>query len=81
MNFLDHGGQSCHTRRERLTWNAAPMDWAKAGSDLYLRIYEWADGVTLALQATAEVMDRDAVEQFLRGYARLLEAHGKPAWT
>jgi len=75
VNFLDHGTQSCHTRRERLTWNAAPADWATAGSDLYLRIYEWSDGVTLALQATAEIMDRDAVEQFLRGYARLLEAH------
>lgn len=75
VNFLDHGAHSCHTRRERLTWNAAPADWAKAGSDLYLRIYEWSDGVTLALQATAEIMDRDAVELFLRGYARLLEAH------
>ena len=27
------------------------------------------------MQATAEIMDRDVVEQFLRGYARLLEAH------
>lgn len=75
VNFLDNAPRSCGARRERLTWNAAPTEWARAGSDLYLRIYEWSDGVTLALQATAEIMDRDAVERFLRGYARLLEAH------
>ncbi|WP_194911402.1 condensation domain-containing protein [Catenulispora rubra] len=78
VNFLDNAPRSCGTRRERLTWNAAPTDWEQAGSDLYLRIYEWSDGVTLALQATAEIMDRDAVELFLRGYARLLEAHREP---
>lgn len=78
VNFLDNAPRSCRTRRDRFTWNAAPTDWAKAGSDLYFRIYEWSDGITLALQATAEVMDRDALELFLRGYARLLQAHRDP---
>lgn len=78
VNFLNYAPRSCGTRRERFTWKPDPADWAWAGSDLYFRIYEWADGVTLALQARAEVMDRDAVERFLRGYARVLEAHREP---
>jgi hypothetical protein len=79
VNFLDNSRWSCRASRDRLTWNAAPAQWAKAGSDLYLRIYEWRDGITLALQVMDEVMDRDAVEQFLRGYARLLTVHRDPA--
>lgn len=78
VNFLNYAPRSCGTRRERFTWKPDPADWARAGSDLYFRIYEWSDGVTLALQARAEVMDRDAVELFLRGYARMLEAHRDP---
>jgi hypothetical protein len=78
LNFLDKAPHSCRTRRDRFAWNAAPEDWARADSDLYLRIYEWCDGVTLALQAMTEVMDRDAAERFLRGYARLVEAHREP---
>jgi len=75
LNFLDNAPRSCRTWRDRFVWNAAPAEWAAAGSDIYFRIYEWSDGITLALQALHEVMDRDAVELFLRGYARLLEAH------
>lgn len=75
FNFLTNAPRSCATRRERLTWQAEPAEWAGAGSDTYFRVYEWSDGVTLALQAMAGVMDADAVERFLRGYARLLEAH------
>lgn len=78
LNFLDHAAQSCGTRRDRLAWHAAPEDWALADSDLYLRIYEFGDGVTLALQVMTEVMDRDAAEGFLRGCVQLLEAHREP---
>lgn len=79
LNFLDNAPRSCRTRRDRLAWNAAPTEWAQVGSDTYFRIYEWSDGITLALQAMAEVMDRETVEQFLRGYARLVEAHRDPS--
>lgn len=78
LNFLDNAPRSCRTRRDRLAWNAAPADWARAGSDLYFRIYEWGDGITLALQAMDAVMDRQAVEGFLRGYTELLRAHQDP---
>jgi hypothetical protein len=78
LNFLDNAPRSCHTKRDRYAVNAAPTDWARAGSDSYLRVYEWADGITLALQALDAVMDADAVEHFLRGYARLVEAHRDP---
>ncbi|MET8995650.1 condensation domain-containing protein [Amycolatopsis sp. NPDC004169] len=78
LNFLDNAPRSCRTKRDRYAVNAAPADWALAGSDSYLRVYEWADGITLALQALDAVMDADAVEQFLRGYARLVEAHRDP---
>lgn len=78
LNFLDNAPRSCRTRRDRLSWNAPPEDWALAGSDLYLRIYEWCDGVTLALQAMTEVMDGGAAERFLRGYAHLIETHREP---
>ncbi|WP_165984856.1 condensation domain-containing protein [Streptomyces sp. YIM 98790] len=75
LNFLDNRPRSCGTRRDRLTWNPAPADWARAGSDLYFRVYEWSDGITLALQVLDAVMDRDAAARFLRGYATLLHAH------
>jgi hypothetical protein len=75
LNFLNRAPKSCGTRRERFVWNAAPADWATVGEDLYFRVYEWTDGITLVLQAMDEVMDRDTVSLFLHGYARLLEAH------
>jgi hypothetical protein len=75
FNFLSNAPRSCATRRDRLTWHAEPIEWTGAGSDSYFRVYEWSDGVTLAFQAMAGVMDADAVERFLRGYALLLEAH------
>jgi hypothetical protein len=78
LNFLDNAPRSCRAKRDRYAVNAAPADWAHAGSDSYLRVYEWADGITLALQALDAVMDADAVERFLRGYARLVEAHRDP---
>jgi Condensation domain len=78
LNFLTFAPQPCGVRRERFTRNAAPADWARAGSDTYLRVYEWADGTTLMLQAMDAVMDAAAVEAFLRGYARVLEAHRDP---
>jgi non-ribosomal peptide synthetase component F len=78
LNFLDNAPRSCRAKRDRYAVNAAPADWALAGSDSYLRVYEWADGITLALQALDAVMDAAAVEQFLRGYARLVEAHRDP---
>ena len=75
VNFLDNAPRSCAAKRDRLAWHADPVDWAKAGSDLYFRIYEWADGITLALQVLDEVMDRAAVEAFLRGYAQVIQLH------
>jgi hypothetical protein len=75
FNFLSNAPHSCATRRDRFTWNAEPTEWTSAGSDAYFRVHEWSDGVTLALQAMAGVMDADAVERFLRGCARLLEMH------
>ncbi len=78
LNFLNYAPRSCRTKRDRFVWNAEPADWAQSGVDSYFRIYEWCDGITLALQAMTEVMDRDAVEAFLRGYARLVEAHRQP---
>lgn len=79
LNFLNNAPRSCGTRRDRFTRNPAPADWVHSGSDTYLRVYEWSDGVTLMLQATAEVMDADAVERFLHGYLALLDAHRNPA--
>jgi hypothetical protein len=75
LNFLNRAPKSCGTRRERFVWNAVPTDWATVGEDLYFRVYEWTDGITLVLQAMDDVMDRDMVSLFLHGYARLLEAH------
>jgi hypothetical protein len=74
VNFLSHPDQSCGTRRDRLTWNATPVEWARSGTDTYARVYEWSDGVTIGLQATTDVMPQDDIERFLRGYARLLVA-------
>lgn len=79
INFLSNAPRSCGTRRERFAWNAEPTQWAQSGADTYLRVYEWSDAVTLMLQATAEVMDPDSVERFLRGYCSLLDAHRDPA--
>ena len=78
VNFLSHLGQSCGTRRDRLTWNATPVEWARSGTDTYARVYEWSDGVTVGLQATTDVMTQDDLERFLRGYARLFLAHQDP---
>ncbi|TCK22300.1 condensation domain-containing protein [Pseudonocardia endophytica] len=75
LNFLNLAPRPCGTRRDRVTRNAPPRDWALSGSDTYLRVYEWSDGITLMLQAMASVFDADAVEAFLRGYAQLLHTH------
>jgi hypothetical protein len=75
LNFLNLAPRPCGTRRERVTRNAMPADWALSGSDTYLRVYEWSDGLTLMLQAMGSVFDADAVTKFLRGYARLLHTH------
>ncbi|MEU0685321.1 condensation domain-containing protein [Streptomyces uncialis] len=78
LNFLDHKPRSCGVRRDRFTPNPEPAHWARSGSDTYFRVYEWQDGITLVLQAMDAVMDAEAVERFLRGYAALLEAHRDP---
>jgi Condensation domain len=78
MNFLTHITRSCGSRRERLTWNAEPVEWVRGGADTYVRVYEWSDGVSVALQASARVMSQEDVEAFLRGYSRLLAAHQDP---
>ncbi|MEU6848699.1 condensation domain-containing protein [Actinacidiphila alni] len=78
VNFLSHGGTSCGTRKERFLRIPEPTAWARSGTDTYLRVGEWDDGVTVAFNATAALMDADGVERVLRGYARLLEAHREP---
>lgn len=75
INFLSHPDRPCGTRRDRFTSNAPPVAWAASGSDAYLQIREWRDGVTVALYASDAVLDSDAVERFLRGYADLITAH------
>ncbi|GGM61252.1 hypothetical protein GCM10011608_52920 [Micromonospora sonchi] len=79
VNFLTYTPRGCGARRSRFTWNRAPAAWARSGADSYFRVYEWQDGVTVALRASGEVLDRAAVERFLRGYEEILNAHGDPA--
>jgi D-alanine-D-alanine ligase-like ATP-grasp enzyme len=81
LNFLNYAPRSCRTKRDRFVWNAEPVHWAKSGGDTYFRIYEWCDGTTLALQAMADVMSRDDVERFLRGYAALLQTGAAPTFA
>ncbi|HVK23877.1 MAG TPA: condensation domain-containing protein [Actinokineospora sp.] len=78
FNLLSYAPRTCGARRVRFTWNPAPVDWARSGVDSYFRIYEWQDGLTVMLMATADVMDTDAVEKTLRGYDHLLTAHQDP---
>lgn len=78
-NFLSSPAQRCGSRRDRLVRGAEPAAWARSGTDTYFRVRELADGVTLGLDARAEVMDAAAVEAFLHGCVRLLTAHADPA--
>lgn len=75
VNFLNYAPRGCGTSRTRYARNPAPEAWAKSGTDTYFRVYEWQDGITASLSALDEVMDADAVETFLRGYARVIEAY------
>lgn len=75
VNFLNHGTKSCGTRKERFLRIPEPTAWALSATDTYLRVGEWDDGVTVGLNARADVMDAKGVEEFLRGYGKLLEAH------
>jgi hypothetical protein len=79
VNFLSNADRSCGSRRDRYVRHADPQAWAQSSTDTYLRIHEWRDGVTLGLNALPEVMDAEDAELFLRGFARLLEAHRDPA--
>jgi D-alanine-D-alanine ligase-like ATP-grasp enzyme len=81
LNFLNYAPRSCRTKRDRFVWNAEPVNWAKSGADTYFRVYEWCDGTTLALQAMADVMGRDDVERFLRGYAAVLQTGRTPEFS
>lgn len=75
LNFLSYPSRSCGARRDRFTPNPTPTAWAEAGSDVYVRIQEWSDGVTLGLHALSSVLTAESVEPFLRGWARLIELH------
>lgn len=79
VNVLSYAPRSCGTARTRFAWNREPSAWARSGSDAYFRVYDWADGVTVALRAAGAVMAPDVVERFLRGYEELLVAHADPA--
>jgi D-alanine-D-alanine ligase-like ATP-grasp enzyme len=81
LNFLNYAPRSCRTKRDRFVWNAEPVSWAKSGADTYFRVYEWCDGTTLALQAMADVMSREDVERFLRGYAAVLQTGARPVFA
>lgn len=78
LNFLNYAPKSCRTARDRFVWHAAPVSWAESGVDTYFRVYEWCDGVTVALRATADVLSRDDVERILRGYADVLRTGTAP---
>ncbi|MDG4785109.1 condensation domain-containing protein [Micromonospora sp. WMMD1102] len=78
VNFLSYTPRSCDARRSRFTWNRAPRAWARSGADSYFRIYEWQDGVTVALRSSGEVLDRAATERFLRAYQEIVTAHAGP---
>lgn len=78
-NFLTSPAQRCGSRRDRLVRAAEPYEWALSATDTYLRVRELADGVSVGLNALDEVMDADAVEAFLHGYARVITAHADPA--
>jgi D-alanine-D-alanine ligase-like ATP-grasp enzyme len=80
LNFLNYAPRSCRTRRDRFVWNAEPVSWAESGDDAYFRVYEWCDGTTVALRAMADVMSRDDVERFLRGYADVLRTGRTPSF-
>ncbi|MEU3251191.1 condensation domain-containing protein [Streptomyces sp. NPDC006997] len=78
VNFLSRPEQRGGGRRDRFLRGAEPVDWARSGTDSYFTVLELGDGVRLSLSALAEVMDDSAVEAFLHGYVRLLEAHRDP---
>ncbi|WP_353942653.1 condensation domain-containing protein [Streptomyces sp. HUAS MG91] len=75
LNFLNYAPRSCGTTRTRLVRNPDPEAWAQSGSDVYFRIHEWADGVTVALRAAGSVLPAEDIERFLRGYEELIVAH------
>jgi hypothetical protein len=79
VNLLNYAPRPCGARRSRFAWNREPAAWARSGADSYFRIYEWQDGVTIALRASAAVLDPAATERFLRAYEELLLAHRDPA--
>jgi Condensation domain len=75
INFLSYPTRPCGARRDRFTRNPAPIAWAASGSDVYLHLHEWCDGVTVSMYASDAIFDADAVERFLRGYAAVIAAH------
>ncbi|MEY9906721.1 hypothetical protein ABIA35_002943 [Catenulispora sp. MAP12-49] len=78
LNFLSHAAHTAGVRRTTFVRNAAPTAWAAFGSDVYLRITELRDAVSVNLQASGAVMDAETVERFLRGYEAVLLALAEP---
>ena len=78
LNFLSHAAHTAGVRRTTFVRNAAPTAWAAFGSDVYLRITELRDAVSVNLQASGAVMDAETVERFLRGYEAVLRALAEP---
>lgn len=68
LNFLSEASHESRARRTMFVRNPAPAAWAEFGADTYTRINELRDAVAVTLQASAAVMDAEAVERFLRGY-------------
>lgn len=77
VNLLNYAPRGCGTRRTRFTWHPEPAAWADSGSDSYFRVYEWADGVTVALRVVTAVMSAETLRAFLRGYEQLVLAHAE----
>jgi hypothetical protein len=72
FNYLSHAPATCGARRTTFIRNPTPRHWAERGDDAYFGVYEYRDGVVVALSAQATVMAADDVERLLRGFETLL---------
>ena len=79
LNFINQAQLRCRARNTRFAWNPRPTAWARSGTGVYFRIYEWQDAVVLTLNAVATAIRADSMEPFLRGYEAVLRAHDEPS--
>jgi hypothetical protein len=72
FNYLSYAPAACGVRRTRFSWNQPPLNWALQDDDLYFRVYEYRDGIVVAINVGSTVMSGDEVGAFLRGFEKLL---------